>query len=116
MNKKVYTRLGLGFLLMILAGCHTIEGNSGQVQSFGAPSLESKWIRDGEPIEFEGFNWYPSDGIELFLDSEVRLIGEYRGVQFFVDKQDVRPYNRLYTKFARNQFRYFEKRENPGPS
>ncbi len=44
------------------------------------------------------------------MDSEVLLLGEYRNVQFFIDKIDVRPYARLYTKFANNQFRFFKKR------
>ncbi len=105
----------LGFILGIMvSGCVPTEarsGNVGQVQSFPVPSKEASWIRNGEPIEFEGELWYPVDGIEALQDSEVLLAGEYRGVQFFVDKIDVRPYNRLYTKFDRNAFRFFEKKK-----
>ena len=72
-------------------------------------AMEAEWIRNGEPIEFEDELWYPADSIEIFLDSEVSLIGEYQGVQFFIDKVDVRPFERLYTKFGRNKFRFFEK-------
>lgn len=95
---------------MVVTGCMSSRGNVGHVQSFIASDVEAGWIRNGEPIEFEGEWWYPQDGIESFLDSEMYLLGEYRGVQFFADKVDVRPYERLYTKFGRNKFRYFTKR------
>ena len=99
------------FLPAVFLGCagSSRSGNVGNVFSYPVPSDEALWIRDGEPIEFEEDLWYPADGTEGFLDAEVELLGEYRGVQFFVDKTDVKPYNRLYTKFARNKFRYFEK-------
>lgn len=100
---------GLLFLLPA-AGCQSTGGNVGRVQSYPLASVEAAWIRNGEPIEFEGRLWYPADGVENFLDSEVYLLGEYRGVQFFADKVDIRPYERLYTKFGRNKFRFFEKR------
>ena len=82
------------------------------MQTYPVQSTEPVWIRNGEPIEFEGELWYPMDGVETLLDAEVYILGEYRGVQFFVDKVDVRPYDRLYTKFGKNAFRYFEKREH----
>lgn len=85
----------------------------GNVQSYSAPALEVKWIRDGEPIEFEGGLWHPADGIESLLDSEVYHVGEYKDVQIFIDRLDVRPYERLYTKYGKNQFRYFEKEKQP---
>lgn len=100
------------FLFLSLAGCQTTSGNQGQVQSYSFSTVEPEWIRDGEPIEFEGALWLPADGIEGLLDSEVYLVGEYKGVQIFVDKLDVRPFSRLYTKFGKNQFRYFQKKEN----
>ncbi|MDO8580060.1 MAG: hypothetical protein Q7S13_01100 [Candidatus Omnitrophota bacterium] len=99
--------LSIVIVCLCLSNCQTSKGNIGNVQSFDAPVVEAKWIRNGEPIEFEVEFWSPADGIENLLDSEVYLVGEYRGAQFFVDKQDVRPYNRLYTKFERNKFRYF---------
>ena len=74
-------------------------------------AVEAEWIRNGEPIEFEEELWYPADSVEGFLDSEMMLVGTYRNVQFFIDKVDVRPYDRLYTKFSRNQFRFYEKRK-----
>jgi len=95
-----------------MAGCETTGGSGKHVQFHASDSIEAEWILNGQPIEFEDQLWYPADGVEGFLDSEMRLIGEHLGVQFFVDKVDVRPYGRLYTKFEKNKFRFFEKRIN----
>ena len=97
-------------LLFLTAGCQSTGGNVGHVQSYPMTAIEAEWIRNGEPIEFEEELWYPADDIEGFVDSEMSPIGEYQGVQVFIDKVDVRPYKRLYTKFSRNKFRFFEKR------
>ena len=105
-NKKKYV---LVMLFLFLTGCYGGGGNIGQLQIYKTPSMEAEWIRNGEPIEFEKQLWYPVDDVEHLLDSEVILMGEYRTVQIFVEKVDVRPYERLYTKFGSNQFRYFEK-------
>jgi len=37
----------------------------------------------------------------------VSFKGEYRGVSFFVEKIDVRPYDKIFTKFGRNKFRVY---------
>ena len=50
--------------------------------------------------------------VENLMDSEVFQIGEYKDVQIFVDKLDVKPYQRIYTKFAKNKFRYFVRIKN----
>ena len=97
-------------VILLISGCQASSaGNIGQLQSYAAPTVEADWVRNGEPIEYEGEKWLPMDGTESLLDSEVQLMGEYRGVQFFTDKEDVRPFHRLYTKFGRNKYRYFEK-------
>ena len=112
LNKKCLILLLSVFTLPLFAGCMTSTvGNDGQLQSYSFAPIEPQWIRDGEPIEFEGELWYPADDTENFIDSEVTLLTDYRGTQVFVDKEDVRPYNRLYTKFGKNKFRYFEKRK-----
>ncbi len=98
-------------VMICAAGCDSTKGNVGQMQTYSFSNLEPAWIRNGEPIKFEGAQWYPTDGVENLLDSEVYSVGEYRGVPFFVEKIDIRPYNRLYTKFDKNKFRYFKKRE-----
>jgi hypothetical protein len=99
-------------LTCVLLGCQATTGNVGQMQSYAFDTLEPQWIRNGEPLLFEGEKWYPTDGIENLLDNEVYPVGEYRGVKFFVEKVDIRPYNRLYTKFGKNKFRYFEQKED----
>ena len=97
--------------ILLLVGCFSTEkGNVGRFQSYPIPSIEAAWIRNGEPIEFEGELWYPADGVESLMDSEVQILGEYKGVQYFADKVDVRPYQRLYTKFENNKFRYYKKK------
>lgn len=112
MNQRNYAwgiSLLMPFFVMVL-GCQSPRsGNVGNMQTFSAPTAEALWIRQGEPISFEGDLWAPADGIEGLQDNEMYLLGKYREVFYFVEKVDVRPYNRLYTKFGRNQFRYFEK-------
>ena len=105
-----------GYLFIIICllftGWQTAGGNVGRLQSYATPIVEASWIRNGEPLEFEGMSWYPVDGAESLQDMEVIVMGEYRGVQFFVEKVDIRPFNRMYTKFSRNRFRIFEKKNN----
>ena len=103
--------MAVGFLSVSLFGCSaTAEKNV--LAEFRIPQKEADWIVEGKPIEYQGELWYPQDAVDILLDSEVKLVGEYKGVQFFVEKTDVRPYNRLYTKFGQNKFRIFEKRIN----
>lgn len=96
-------------LIMVLIGCsHVPINNEGQLQSYPVPEVEAGWIRDGQPIVYDGIKWYAVNDVEVLMDSEVYQIGEYKGVQMFVDKVDTKPYHRLYTKFGKNKFRYFE--------
>ncbi len=114
--KKKQGLLRLSLLLALTglaAGCASVNsGNDGQVQSYPAPVIEAAWIREGEPIEFEGSKWFPVNDYEVMQDSDVFQIAEYKGVQVFVQKIAVKPYDRIYTKFDKNKFRYFERREN----
>ena len=106
--------LGLCLLSASFAGgCASVStDNDGQIQSYPAPVIEAGWIRDGEPIEYDGNKWYPVNDYEVLQDSEVFQIAEYKGVQVFVEKIDTKPYERIYTKFDKNKFRYFERRED----
>jgi len=97
-------------LPLLISGCQSTSGNAGRLYDHSQTSTEEAWIRDGKPIEFESELWYPADGIESFLDSEMYFVMEYKGIDVLIDKVDVRPYERLYTKFDRNKFRFFEKR------
>ena len=108
-HRRMKIVIGL-YSMILFSGCVGGGGvsNGGQLNTYPFPSMEAEWIRTGEPIEFDGKLWYPQDGVENITDSEVFLMGEYRGVQFFVEKTDVKPYDRLYTKFGANRFRYFQ--------
>jgi len=113
-NKQGAWGLGLLFMLTgFLGGCASVNsGNDGQVQSYIAPVIEAGWIRDGEPIEYDGYKWYPANDYEALQDSEVFQISEYRGVQVFVEKIATKPYERIYTKFDKNKFRYYKRQDN----
>ena len=76
----------------------------------GSPPAEVEWIRSGQPVDFESESWFPQDSVDNILDSEVYLVGEYKGTQIFVEYTDVRPFERLYARFARNKYRPFEKK------
>ncbi len=113
MIRSIVFSLGALVFSLWLVGCaHTSSDNEGQIQSYAAPPIEAGWIRDGQPIEYGSQRWYPVNDVETLLDSEVYQVGEYKGVQIFVDKVDTKPYHRLYTKFAKNKFRFFETRDN----
>ncbi len=112
MNNKVcttITALFCIFTILTMISCQTTTSRRHLDRSYPFEAIEADWIVNGEPIEFEGEQWYPQDGIEVFTDQEMHLLGEYRDVQFFVDKVDVRPFARLYTKFDNNKFRYYKK-------
>ncbi len=100
------------FCLMTL-GCAVIRNNEGRMGRYAFLEKEAGWILEGEPIEFEGQMWYPEDGIDILLDAEVILRGEYRGVQIFTARTDVKPFHRLYTKFEHNKFRIFKAHHDP---
>src|SRR5437868_1518211 len=100
--------MAVTLMTMPLFSCSTTEKSV--LAEFRIPQKEADWIIEGKPLEFEGELWYPRDAVDILLDSEVSLLGEYQGVQFFVEKIDVRPYDRLYTKFGRNKFRIFIKK------
>ncbi len=100
----------LVFILLILAtlypGCANLERNNPDDSI-----MESQWIRNGEPIIFEDEAWYPKDVIENLKDEEMLLIFTYNGEKVYIEKREVRPYNRLYTKFGKYQFRLFERND-----
>jgi len=111
MRSKMGSFLPAVILGVFVCGCSGVKGNIGQMPVFAIPVIEAKWIREGEPLQFEDERWYPQDAVDVLLDSEVYLLGEYRGVQFFIQKADVRPFHTLYTKFGPNKFRMFKLEE-----
>ena len=107
----------LGVVLMMVLLCSSCtsinqSNNNGLLQSYAVPVIEASWIRNGEPIVYEGQQWIPVRDTENLLDTEVYQVGEYKNVQIFVDKSDVKPYERIYTKFAKGKFRYFVRPKN----
>ena len=108
--KRVQCLTLVALLAVYLAGCQGVVKRKSKPKRYAVPMVEAEWIRKGEPIEFEGEQWFPRDSAEYLLDREVYLLGIYRGVEFFVEKLDVRPYERLYTKFGRHKFRSFKKK------
>lgn len=112
------TQKGLSLALSLAiavfcAGCATTNsGNNGQVQSYAYPAIEPAWIRDGKPIEYDRHKWYPASDYEVMDDTEVLQVAQYKGVQVFVEKIATKPYTRLYTKFDKNKFRYYERHQD----
>ncbi len=107
--KKILSGIGLFiFLVSFNSGCISSPVHDSTMMVYKVVSPEPPWIRNGEPIEFEGDLWYPRDTIDVLVDSEVLPLGEYRDVSFYLQKIDVRPYERIYTKFDANKFRVFE--------
>jgi len=105
-------------LCCVLLGCSHMKENVGHMGRYAIPDLEAEWIRNGEPIVFDGKEWHPQDRFDVLLDSEVYFLGEYQGVAFFAEKIDIRPYNKIFTKFGRNKFRIYKckcsKRDDKG--
>ncbi len=99
-------------IMVFVSGCSGTLVRAGGSPHYPVPQVEAQWIQDGEPLMFEGEAWYPKDDVDVLLDDEVYLLGEYRGVQFFVEKVDIRPYHQLRTKFAANRFRAYAKERN----
>ncbi len=109
--RQVKSVLFIAGVVILFSGCASFSSNKndGQLQSYPIPVIEAAWIRNGEPVVFENKQWFPVRDLENLMDSEVFQIGEYKGVQIFVDKVDIKPYERIYTKFGKNKYRYFEK-------
>jgi hypothetical protein len=105
---KLNGLLMCGLLLIFLGSGCAANGNA--PGKYATTPTEAEWIRNGEPLQFENEMWYPADIIENLLDDEVYLMGEYRGVQIFTERNDVRPFERVYTKFSTHKFRAFEKK------
>jgi hypothetical protein len=98
---------------LLVSGCVLTQGGPDRSFTSSYPLTEPQWIRDGQPIDFEGALWYPTDNVEGILDTEVYQAGEFKGEQYYLDKTDVKPFDRLYTRFAKNRYRAFEKEHDP---
>ncbi|MFZ5800873.1 MAG: hypothetical protein ACOY3D_05825 [Candidatus Omnitrophota bacterium] len=97
------------FIIGAIILCCGCAGGVSYREIYVYAPVEAQWIRDGQPLEFEGEKWFPADVVENLLDEEVAPVGNYQGVEIFIEKSDVRPYSRLYTKFGKHKYRLFEK-------
>ena len=79
------------------------------VEDVGYPLMEPEWIRNGETVEFDNEMWYPTREVENLLEYEVYPLVELKGVQFYIERTDIKPFQRLYTYFAKDRYRAFEK-------
>jgi hypothetical protein len=104
-------------LLLLVIFCSLPLAGCALPQNGGAPSStmlsshlsEPAWIHNGEPIIFESETWFPIDEVENLLDSEIYEAGTYRDVIFYIERSDIRPFGRIYTYFAKNRYRAFER-------
>jgi len=100
-------KFGILFLLITIFGCASYE--PGKFRG-DFPIKESAWIKEGQPIIFENQSWYPTEDIENLLDSEMDLLGQYNEVPFYIERSQIKPFNRVYTKFGNHQYRLFKQR------
>ncbi|MBF0619433.1 MAG: hypothetical protein HQL19_04635 [Candidatus Omnitrophica bacterium] len=98
-------------MALALSGCAGMHPASETPEIQVTQLSEAEWIHNGEPIEFENEAWYPTDELENLLDSEVYQVGKYRDIVFYLDRADVRPFERIYTRFGKNRYRAFEKQQ-----
>ncbi len=115
--KKLLSTMGVMIVLVFFnSGCFSLSGQNKSAMLYSVVSPEPEWIRNGEPIEFEGELWYPRDTVDILTDPEVLPLGKYRGIAFYLQTVDVRPYERIYTKFGKNKFRVFETKSSDDKS
>jgi hypothetical protein len=110
MGQRIWVTGMVFSVLLALGGCQTMQSGPDASAMAGLERGEPGWIVNGEPISFEGNAWFPTDEVERFLESEVFRLGVYREVPFFVDRTDVRPFERIYTRFAPGRYRAFEQK------
>jgi hypothetical protein len=106
--KNIITAACLVVIIGVVSGCVTTSRNEDPVILTAAQLSEPAWIRNGDAIPFEGEEWFPTDEVESILDTEVYQAGSYRDVPFYLEKTDVRPFDRVYTRFGKNRYRAFE--------
>jgi hypothetical protein len=110
MKRPLYPAFFLYVMAVLVSGCELSRQAIDTMSAQNAPLSEAAWIHNAQPIEYEGELWFPTREVESLMDEEVFKVGVYRDVPFFIDRRDIRPYERLYTYFGRNRYRAFEKR------
>ncbi|MEI6437462.1 MAG: hypothetical protein WCO69_01780 [Candidatus Omnitrophota bacterium] len=106
-------RLFAGMMLLVLAGggCSMPSRSLDNGAAALVAPVEAEWIRNGQPMEFDDLTWYPTDDVERLLDNEMYKIGQYKDVPVFIERIEVKPYARVYTRFEKGRYRAFEPRD-----
>ena len=106
--KKMHV-LVLFVIMGSLAGCVVPQPRGDQGINISAGLDEPAWVRNAEPLSFEEEDWFPTDEVESLLENEIFQVGVCRGLPVYIEKTDVRPFERLYTRFAKNRYRAFQR-------
>ncbi|MBU2540347.1 MAG: hypothetical protein KJ593_00425 [Candidatus Omnitrophica bacterium] len=104
MTNRIFILIGLMLLVIIFTGC--ASGSWARIRGDYAIK-EADWIREGSPIIYESKSLYPTEHVENHLDREMEYVGEFQQVPFYVELRQIKPYNRLYTKFNYHKYRLF---------
>ncbi len=108
MKNKGFIFIALMLCAIIFTGCAT---GSWSRRSKDYAIKEADWVREGKPIIYESKSWYPTEYIENHLDKEMEYIGEFQQLPFYVELRQIKPYNRVYTKFNYHKYRLFTLKE-----
>ncbi|MEW6008659.1 MAG: hypothetical protein AB1629_03400 [Candidatus Omnitrophota bacterium] len=96
------------FLAIVLAGC---AGSYAARRNIDYAIKEAEWIKDGKPLIYDNKSWYATEFIENHLDNEMEYVGEFQNAPFYVERRQIKPYNRIYTKFDYHKYRLFLERK-----
>lgn len=108
-NIRFFIIFILLFFISSLLGC--VAGSSSR--RYGDYAMkEADWIKEGRPLINKNNKWYPTEYIENHLDSEMEYVGEFQQVSFYVERRQIKPYNRIYTKFEYHKYRRFTKKNH----
>lgn len=104
MRKSEVLKTIFALLILSFAGCAASQSGS---FSREYKSKEAGWIKEGKPIIFEARSWYPTEYIENHIDSEMDYVDQFQNVPFYVERRQIKPFDRIYTKFDYHKYRLF---------
>lgn len=104
MPKKGLLTTILALLVLGAAGCAT---NQSGAFNKDFSTREAGWVKEGKPIIFGSSSWYPTEYIENHLDAEMEYVDQFQNVPFYVERRQIKPFDRIYTKFDYHKYRLF---------
>ncbi len=104
MRKKEILNTMLALLIFGFAGC---AANQSGALNKDFTTREAGWVKEGKPIIFESRSWYPTEYIENHVDSEMDYVDQFQNVPFYVERRQIKPFDRIYTKFDYHKYRLF---------